>query len=826
MCYPTSFVLIRFKMKKNIFFAIGITLSIHSFAQFSIHGTITDSLSQAIPGATVHLLETYKGIFTDNNGKYKITNLKEGNYTVSISFVGYESQRIKIDNLNRDKELNVSLKKASASLGEIIVAGTRVQENSPFVHTDVSKKDFEKNNLGQDLPVLLENTTSMVVTSDAGAGVGYTGIRIRGSDATRINVTVNGIPINDAESQGVFWVNMPDFASTTDNIQIQRGVGSSTNGAGAFGGSINLKTADLKEKAYGEIATSYGSFNTHKETVKFGSGLINNVFAFDGRLSNIQSDGYIDRAFSNLKSYYLSGDYYGKKTAIKAIIFSGKEDTYQSWWGTPEGRITGNKKVMETHAMNNGFDSSQTYNLLNAGRTYNYYQYDNQTDNYQQDHYQLHFSHQVNEKLDATLAFHYTYGRGYYEELRKQEPFSAYSLPNLIFNTDTITSSDIVRKRWLDNDFYGTTFNINYKNEKLKMTFGGAYNNYDGGHYGEIIWAQYASSSNIRDRYYDNNSHKKDFNAYLKTNYLIGKKTTVFTDLQIRTINYKAAGIDNNQSNIWVNANYVFFNPKAGISHQINTKMRVYTSFSVGNKEPNRTDFIDNPVNKQPKHETLFDYEAGLDVKLKKIAIQGNFYYMNYSNQLILTGELNDVGSSIRTNVDKSYRRGVELTTSILISKKVKLSMNGTYSQNKIKDFTEVIYDYTNGFDIVEKTYTNTDIAFSPNLIGAASIEYNPLKGLNLMLQSKYVGEQFLDNTSNKLRRIRSYETLNGRISYSIFPKKMQEISFNFLVNNMLNKLYSSNGYSYNYIFGTAITENFYYPQAGTNFLVGVTLKF
>jgi len=813
-------------MKKVIFLAVIIASSVNCIAQFSISGIVKDSLNKPISDAAVFIVGKTIGSLVDSNGYYNISDLEPGKYTFEVSFVGYKSERKEVIIIDKDLKIHFQLRKTINVLYEFIVEGTRVGENSPFPHTNISYKDFEKNNLGQDIPILLQNSVSMVSTSDAGAGVGYTGFRLRGSDATRINVTINGIPVNDAESQGVYWVNMPDFASSTESIQIQRGVGSSTNGAGAFGGSVNIQTSELREKAYGEVSGSYGSFNTHKETVKFGTGLINNRFAFDGRISNIQSDGYIDRATSDLKSFYLSGGYYGKTLSIKAIAFSGKERTYQSWWGTPQSRVEGNKEAMEIHAVNNWLDSSQTYNLLNSGRTYNFYEYENEVDNYQQDNYQLHFSNQFNKKLNATIAVHYTYGRGYFEQFRKQDAFANYGMPDLIIGNTTITNSDFIRRRWLDNEFYGATYNLNYKSSKIKITFGGAYNIYNGDHFGEIVWAEFANGGDIRDQYYGNNGLKKDFNSYLKVNYLLGEKTNLFTDLQVRTIDYTASGIDNNLTDISVDTNFVFFNPKAGVSHKLSDKVRIYASVAVGNKEPSRNDFIDNPKDKQPKHENLLDYEFGADLKFKKVIIQGNFYYMDYTNQLILTGELNDVGSSIRANVDKSYRAGIEFQTSFLISKKVKLNLNATYSQNKINDFTEVLYDYTTGFDVIENNYSNTDIAFSPNIIGAASIEYNPFKGINLMLQTKYVSDQFLDNTSNADRKIDAYQTVDARLSYTIFPKKMKEISFNILANNILNTLYSSNGYTYSYIVGETITENFYYPQAGINFLVGMTMKF
>ncbi|HRN40693.1 MAG TPA: TonB-dependent receptor, partial [Vicingus sp.] len=692
----------------------------------------------------------------------------------------------------------------------------------------ISYQDIEKNNLGQDIPFLLQNEVSMVSTSDAGAGVGYTGFRLRGSDATRINVTVNGIPINDAESQGTFWVNMPDFASSTENIQIQRGVGSSTNGAGAFGGTVNLQTTTLKEKAYGELATSYGSFNTQKYTAKFGTGLMNNHWAFDARASYITSDGYIDRATSDLRSYYLSGGYYGKNTSLKLVYFAGKEITYQSWWGTPESRITGNKEDIETHAANNGLDSVQTYNLLNSGRTYNYYQYKNEVDNYSQDHAQLLFTHQFSSKLSANAALHYTYGRGYYEQFRKDDDFADYGLNDLVVGSDTILSTDLIRRRWLDNHFYGATYNLSYNSSKLSLVLGGGYNNYDGRHFGELIWMRFANNTGLGYRWYDNDANKRDLNTFLKADYLITEKITLFADLQVRTVDYSTKGKDNDLRLLTIDTNFVFVNPKGGMSYQMNEKTRFYASLSVGNREPVRGDFIDNPANKQPKHETMLDYEAGVDVKLKKALFQLNFYYMDYKNQLILTGELNDVGSSIRTNVDKSYRTGVEFSANFLISKKVTLGFNTTLSQNKIDQFTEVLYDYTdwNEVVVVENKYKNTDIAFSPNIIAAGNIVYMPAKGLSLMLQTKYVGKQFLDNTSNAKRVIDAYKTVDGRLSYSIYPKKMREISFNLLVNNMLNSLYSSNGYTYSYIYEKLITENFYYPQAGTNFLMGLTFKF
>lgn len=812
-------------MKKLFFLTVAFGFSVSCFSQFSISGTIKDSLSEPIPGATVRIVKTYKGVNSDNNGFYKLKNLEAGIYNVEVTFIGYQTVQ-KTINLSKDEVIDFELKNSNQQLDEFVVEGTRVGDDSPIAHSNITSKDLEKNNLGQDIPFLLQNSVSMVSTSDAGAGVGYTGFRLRGSDATRINVTINGVPINDAESQGVYWVNMPDFASSTENIQIQRGVGSSTNGAGAFGGSVNMQTNVLKEKSYGELATSYGSFNTQKYTAKMGTGLLNGKWAFDGRASYIASDGYIDRASSNLKSYYFSGGYYGKKTIVKAIHFAGHEKTYQSWWGTPESRITGNQNALETHAVNNGLDSAQTHNLMTSGRTYNYYEYENEVDNYSQDHYQLHISNQFNEKISGNVALHYTYGRGYYEQFRQQDGFVDYGLNDLVIGNDTITSTDLIRRRWLDNHFYGVVYNLKYQSTKLNLVLGGGYNEYDGDHFGEIVWSEFANGTSIRDRYYDNTGFKTDLNTYLKVDYLIGEKLTAFADLQVRMVDYSTKGIDNDLRLLTIDTNFVFFNPKAGLSYRVSKKFRAYASVAVGNREPVRNDFIDNAANLQPKHETLVDYEFGVDYKSKKVYLQSNFYFMDYTNQLVLTGELNDVGSSIRTNVDKSYRAGVELIAQMLISKKVQVNFNTTLSQNKINEFTEVLYDYTNGFEIIENNYSNTDIAFSPNVISALGVEYVPIKSLNLMLQGKYVAEQFLDNTSNAYRAIDAYYTVDARVSYTLFPKKMKEVTINFMANNILNNLYSSNGYTYSYIYGDLITENFFYPQAGVNFLVGITAKF
>ncbi|MEA5260135.1 TonB-dependent receptor [Arcicella aquatica] len=777
-------------------------LSTQSYAQYTISGKIVDADgNKPLAGANITLVNAVRGTQSNAQGLFILKNVKKGTYTLKISFVGYE-KNVQVIDLQKDATFDFVLHKSTFVADEVVVSATRANAKSAIAFTDVSKEDIQKQNLGQDIPQLLNFTPSLVSTSDAGAGVGYTGVRIRGTDATRINVTINGIPLNDAESQGTFWVNTPDLASSVSSIQIQRGVGTSTNGAGAFGASINVSTNEFRKQAYAEINSAYGSFNTLKNTLLVGSGLINDKFTFDARLSKVTSDGYIDRASSDLKSFYLSGAYFGKKSFVRLNVFSGKEKTYQAWEGVPEATLATN-------------------------RTFNLYTYPNQTDNYQQDHYQLLSSHSLSNAWTFNLNFHYTYGRGYYEQFKEQDKLSKYGLPNVVLGATTITKTDLVRRKWLDNDFYGTTFSFDYQgSKKLTANFGGALNEYDGRNYGEIIWAQYASTSKIGDRYYNGNSKKVDFNVYAKAFYQFTEKLNAFADLQVRTINYEIKGTDDNLLNIGQKVDYQFFNPKFGLSYQVSPSTSAYASYSVGNKEPSRSDFVDN-VGKTPKSEKLNDFELGYKTQTGKTAFAVNGYFMNYNNQLVLTGKLNDVGSAIRVNVPESYRLGIEIEGGVQLNSSLKINANATFSENKIKNFTESIYNYDTESETLLPTLSKTNIAFSPNVIVGSQILYTPVKGLELGLLSKYVGKQYLDNTSNENRKLNAYFTNDVRAIYTIKGKTLREVSFSFLVNNLFNTLYESNGYTYSYIFeGVSYTENFYYPQAGTNVMAGVSLKF
>lgn len=813
--------------KSNLFLtALCILASFSVFSQYSISGVVKDTLKNPVFGALVKIENTYQGVYTNPNGEFKFTNLPNGEYQISAEISGKEKVINTVVIKGEYATTKFFLSVSPQSLDEVSIQATRVKGNAPVAHVNVNKEDYEKINLGQDIASLIKLTPSIVTTSDAGAGVGYTGFRIRGSDATRINITVNGIPINDAESHGTFWVNMPDFASSTQNIQIQRGVGSSTNGAAAFGASVNLQTDLVSDSAYAEVSSSYGSFNTNKNTIRLGTGLINKHWAMDGRLSSISSDGYLDRASADLSSYFLQGGYYGKKTIVKAITFAGKEKTYQAWYGTPEAKLNNDNEGILASITNNWWGSEDSANLVNSGRTYNYYTYDNEVDNYAQDHYQLHLTHEFNKKLTANASLHYTYGRGYYEQYRTGDDLSDYNLDPVVFTNDTVTTSDFIRRRWLDNHFYGGIYSVKYSAKKANIILGGGYNEYVGDHFGEIIWAQYASNSAIRDKYYDNRGKKTDFNSYLKSEFSVNNKMNGFVDLQVRSIAYSNVGTDNDLRDLNVDTSFLFFNPKVGLNYQVSDKILAYGSFSVANREPVRNDFIDNPKNAQPNHETLYDYEVGLEGRFKKFKGQANLYYMDYTNQLVLTGALNDVGSSIRDNVESSYRAGIELSGSIKLTDKLEWNVNTTLSQNKIKEFTEVVSNWDTWTE-EEEVHPNTDISFSPSLIAASLISYSPAEGLSLGLQTKYVGKQYLDNTSSDDRDLPAYLVSDFIASYSTSCLMLKQVQFNVLVNNIFNEMYSSNGYTWGGLSGgQRINENWLYPQAGTNFLTGITVKF
>ncbi|MEN9325926.1 MAG: hypothetical protein RI943_337 [Bacteroidota bacterium] len=683
------------------------------------------------------------------------------------------------------------------SIEEVLISGVRAKDKNPITFTNVSKTQIAPRNLGQDIPILLNYLPSVVTTTDAGAGIGYTYMRVRGSDGSRINVTLNGVPFNDSESQGTFFVNLPDFASSLESIQLQRGVGTSTSGAGAFGASLNLQTKAAQQNSYAEIDNSIGSFGTRKHTLAFGTGLHNN-FEMNARISKIKSDGFIDRASSDLFGYYFDANYITKNTIIKAIAFGGKEKTYQAWNGLEdEEKLKNDRTYNSAGEYTDEFGNTQFY--------------DDETDNYWQNHFQLHWNEKLTSKWQSNFALHYTLGKGYFEQYKEDELFSDYVLPDFNGNTST----DLVRKRWLDNAFFGTTFSINYKTEKTDVIIGGAANKYQGKHFGEVVWTQYYVPNS--NKYYDNFGNKNDVNFYSKASQQLGK-LNVFADLQYRMVFYQANSIKFND----VNDTFRFFNPKAGITYTLNQASSIYGYFGIANKEPRRDDYESGSI----KPERLQDYELGYKFKNKKTSLNINAFYMRYKNQLVATGALNDVGSPVFENSGKSYRAGIEIEGAIKIIPKVMLQTNLTLSTNKNEDF----YFERDG---VLTNLGNTNIAYSPNMVIGNALTYSPINTLQISLLTKYVGKQYMGNIDAEKSILPDYNTSDLNINYEWkINKGIKSIVFSGLINNIFDRTYESNGYFYTYndnwsgpVISTIEGVGFY-PQAGINFLAGMNLKF
>ncbi|WP_282164965.1 TonB-dependent receptor [Cellulophaga baltica] len=728
---------------------------------------------------------------------------------LSISFYTNAQQQQATDSLEGKKVV----------LDEVFVSAIRVTKATPVTFSNLTKEQIKPRNLGQDIPILMNFLPSVVTTSDAGAGVGYTGIRVRGSDATRVNVTINGIPYNDSESHGTFWVNMPDFASSTESLQLQRGVGSSTNGAGAFGASLNVLTDAISQDAYAQISSSIGSFKTLRNTLKFSTGLLNDQIEISGRLSQINSDGYIDRATSDLESYFLQAAYKDENTLIKALLFGGHEVTYQSWYGTPLARINNDAQGVEDFIVANGLTESEAENLRNSDRRYNYYTYENEEDNYKQNHAQLLWNETLNENWSTNLALHYTKGSGYFEQFKEDDDFDTYGFTPITVDGEEVNSTDVIRRRWLDNDFYGTVFSANYIKENVDLILGGGWNKYEGDHFGEVIWARYASTSNIRDRYYDDNSTKSDFNIFSKINYKLDDQWSLFGDLQYRTVGYQANG---DETGI-VDDTFNFFNPKAGITFDLNSNNNFYFSYAVANREPNRNDYESG----NPKPERLNDFELGWRYISNTLQLNTNVYYMGYKDQLVLTGALNDVGAPLRENVGDSYRLGVEVEANVSLGAKFAFRPNITLSANKNKDFV-----FQRDGEL--QNLGDTEIAFSPSVIIGGAMVYMPTDNLQLSLLGKHVGEQYMGNIDASKSKLAAYSQFDFNVQYEIVTNSfIKSIVLSGLVNNIFNELYESNGYFFTFDdtwstpgVTTTIEGAGYYPQAGTNFLVGATLNF
>lgn len=696
------------------------------------------------------------------------------------------------------------------ALDEVLVQAVRVDDDSPITHSNLDKEELEKRNLGQDIPYMLNYLPSVVTTSDAGAGVGYTYIRVRGSDASRVNVTLNGIPYNDSESQGTFWVNLPDFTSSVQSLQLQRGVGTSTNGSGAFGASLNLLSDAVSNEAYGEIANSFGSYNTHKHNVKFSTGLLSEHFELAGRLSTIQSDGYIDRASSDLKSYFLQAAFVNRNTLIKALVFGGREETYQSWNGLEDPEKLENDRTFNSAGMYTDEDGNTQF-------------YDNEVDNYAQDHYQLLWNQRFNNNWSTNVSLNYTKGKGYFEQYKEDEAFETYGFHPIEIGGDTINTTDLIRRRWLDNDFYAANANVNYKNNKIDFTGGAFYSYYTGDHFGEVIWARYASDSEIRDRYYEGNGEKSEFTVFSKATYRFSEKWSVFGDLQGRFLNYNISGITSDLEALTVDEDYSFFNPKAGLTYKLNPSNQFYFSYGKAHREPSRNDYEQGIVTP----EKLDDFELGWRFFSEKAKVSTNVYFMNYKDQLVLSGELNDVGAPLRTSSGKSYRLGLEVDAEIQLLKNLRTLPNIALSTNKNVDFVT-----SRDGELVN--LGNTNISFSPSIVAGNMLEYSPIQKLQLGFLSKFVGEQYMGNIDSEASKLDSYFVNDLNIVYTLDSLPwVKEVVFSALVNNIFNVEYISNGYFYTYDDDfsnpgtiTTVEGAGYYPQATINFLVGATVKF
>lgn len=809
-------------MEKHILILFLIIASVSGLCQaqaegYAIKGKVTDTYGIPLAGASVIIDGSFKGVSTGVEGSYLFTGLKKGNYLVRYSFIGYETIE-KALILDDDTILDVQLNFMAVITDDVVISATRAGSQTPMAYANVSGDIIEKRNSGQDLPYLLSLTPSFVETSEAGNGVGYTNMRIRGTDASRINVTIDGIPLNDPESQQVFWVDLPDLASSVDNIQVQRGVGTSSNGAGAFGASINIQTKGIENEPFAEITGSAGSFSTFKNNITAGTGLLKEKFAFQMRYSDVRSDGYIDRTGSSHNSAYMSALYRTGKSLLRANLILGKEHTGIGWWGVPKEMLSVNRR----------YNPAGEYTDENGTTQY----YNNESDNYSQSHLQLIYSLKMAEGFSFHSALHYTKGEGYYEEFKEDQFFTDYGLTPITISDTTIFQTDLIRRKWMSNDFYGIIYSFNYRNEKLDASIGGGMNLYSGDHYGRIIWMKYAGTAEKDYQWYQNNGEKKEASLYGKINYSITPEISFFGDLQYRYIAYDMIGYDDDLRDIGQVHKFNFFNPKAGLFFTITPYQDAYLSFSVANREPTRTDFKEasGDEDAMPKPERLFDTEIGYKLRYLKSSFSINMYGMVYKDQLVPTGELSNVGYSIMTNVERSYRAGAEIIAGFIPADFLTWDFSLTLSQNKIIDFVEHYTDYNTSdwsSEYKSRELGDVDIAYSPSVTGSSDLAVRLIPSLKLHLISKYVGKQYFDNTMNNQRMIDPYLVNNVLVDFEPKTKHLRGAEFQILVNNIFNTEYESNAYGGNWFEdGIEKSWSYYFPQAGINFMFKLGLKF
>ncbi|NVK28962.1 MAG: TonB-dependent receptor plug domain-containing protein [Flavobacteriia bacterium] len=789
-------------MKQFSMLGIFLLLSVGAFAQRTISGKVLNQQT----GEPVD----YAVVFTPSE---RVSTLPDGSFTiearsgeeVKVRAIGFETFEIGAD---FSGSITVSLVPNEQVLTSVEVSAIRATDDDPVARTDYSEEEIEQNDVARDMPYILENTPSVVTTSDAGGGIGYTGLRIRGSDQTRINVTINGVPVNDQESQGVFWVNTPDLASSLSSMQIQRGVGTSTNGAGAFGASINMQTKSFTNEAYADVHIGGGSFNTQRYTLTFGTGLIDGHWTLDGRASRIKSDGWIDRASSDLKSYYLALGYQMENTSIKAVVFGGRERTYQAWFGIDSVRFADDPTYNEAGEYQN--DNGDT--LF----------YDDQVDNYGQDYYQLHINHSFDNGWNLGLSGFYTRGAGYYEEFQENQSHLEYGLTPVYFPSDTINSTDLVRRLWLDNHFYGATANVTGKVGDINLIVGGGWNRYDGDHFGNVVWARWINDAEPNHEFYFNNSIKTNMNAYVKADYDITSTLSAYADLQVRSVSYSGGGTEEENVVFDFTDDLTFFNPKAGLVYQMD-RSRLYASYAIANREPNRVDYFNAVISgtDMPEPERLQDVEVGYEGGDDYFSWNVNGYFMYYTNQLALTGELNSVGAPIRENVGESYRAGIEISSTWKVLDQLTISENVSLSDNRNLDYFEQVV----GVGLV--SHGNTPISYSPSVIANVNATVHLPLNLDLSITPRYVSKQYLSNTGRESLVLPSYFVTDLRLSGSWSLEDVKKIRTYISAQNIFSTEYAPNGYSYSYPDnGQQIYEMRFYPQAPINYMFGVEFSF
>lgn len=801
-------------------------------AQFSLQGKVTNPEGEALEFSVIYLENTSFAAVTKQDGFYFLDSIPSGEYVVKISHTSYLTKEVIVD-ISHNVTLNVLMDKSAIMLDQLNIIANKAEARSPFSFVNVSKEELQSRNLGADIPSLLQNAPSMLVTTDAGHGIGYSALSIRGSDQTRVNVSINGIPVNDAESQNVFWVNMPDLISSAATVQIQRGVGASANGPGAFAGSVLIDTRSFRQNPYLTLSGSGGSFGTLRGNIAAGTGLMNNKYFAEGRYSYIRSDGFIDRASARLQGFYFAAGKVGNNSLLRFQVISGKEITYQAWNGVPEARFKRDSAALVQHYQRNIGSLYQTpedsVNLFSSGQTYNYYRYKDQVDNYRQTQSQLSYSKELSASTSWQSAVFYTFGTGYFEQFRFNDELSDYGFSDVSdVEGNQILSGDLARRRWLRNHFTGIVSNIKGRFSSSDEWQAGIFGSiYLGNHFGEIVKTWFETPDNIFTRYYDNDGRKQEYSAYVRYTRDLGSKFSIHGDVQFRNVLYSIDGLLDDRRQADIETSFVFFNPKLGATYRLMKNSHLRFSYAIANKEPARSDFVDHiGITSQPKPENLQNFELAYDYTKRHFQVRTGLYYMKYKNQLVLNGNLNDVGAPLRINVPRSYRAGWETEMAWVINKKFTVKGNYTLSTNRIEDFNEVLYDYTDGFDIIINEIGDTPISYSPAHVGSIELSYSPIPTATISWISKFVSRQYLDNTGNEARSLPGFHIHGIAAQAEIKNRFCKNLWLKAHINNIFNRVYANNGYTYSYIFGELVTENFYFPQAGIHGYAGFEVRF